>query len=191
MKGHFGVDSRSKLIHAVVATPANVADSTVLPRLLHGNETRVGRPGVSRPAGSDPPARTTRAGLCQPPLSPSRYRGRGRAGEKPDQIKGAGESRASDRHHQADLRLRQGTLSWAQKEHSSAARDLRARQPLHRTPASIALRAGVISRAQLPVVADAAGGTQTTAPPLPHCQCRRNFNGPASNRSPLFRHSLT
>jgi len=39
MKGHFGVDSRSKLIHAVVATPANVADSTVLPELLHGNET--------------------------------------------------------------------------------------------------------------------------------------------------------
>jgi IS5 family transposase len=36
MKGHFGVDSRSKLIHAVVATPANVADSTVLPDLLHG-----------------------------------------------------------------------------------------------------------------------------------------------------------
>jgi hypothetical protein len=28
---HFGVDSRTKLIHAVVATPANVADSTVLP----------------------------------------------------------------------------------------------------------------------------------------------------------------
>jgi transposase, IS5 family len=41
MKGHLGVDSRSKLIHAVVATPANVADSTVLPDLLHGNETRV------------------------------------------------------------------------------------------------------------------------------------------------------
>ena len=41
MKGHFGVDSRSKLIHAVQATPANVADSTVLPKLLHGQETRV------------------------------------------------------------------------------------------------------------------------------------------------------
>ena len=41
MKGHFGVDSRSKLIHAVVATPANVADSTMLPDLLHGQETRV------------------------------------------------------------------------------------------------------------------------------------------------------
>src|SRR6185503_11405986 len=37
MKAHFGVDSRTKLIHAVVATPANAADSTVLPEL----ETRV------------------------------------------------------------------------------------------------------------------------------------------------------
>jgi transposase, IS5 family len=41
MKAHVGVDSRSKLIHAAVATPANVADSRVLPDLLHGNETRV------------------------------------------------------------------------------------------------------------------------------------------------------
>src|SRR5690242_14687344 len=41
MKAHFGVDSRTKLIHAVTATPANVADSTVLPELLHGEETRV------------------------------------------------------------------------------------------------------------------------------------------------------
>ena len=41
MKAHFGVDSRTKLIHAAVATPANVADSTVLPELLHGQETRV------------------------------------------------------------------------------------------------------------------------------------------------------
>src|SRR6201982_137857 len=41
MKPHLGVDSRSKLIHAVAATPANVADSTVLPDLLHGHETRV------------------------------------------------------------------------------------------------------------------------------------------------------
>src|SRR5438046_6662200 len=41
MKAHFGVDSRTKLIHAAVATPANVADSTVLHELLHGNETRV------------------------------------------------------------------------------------------------------------------------------------------------------
>jgi len=41
MKGHVGVDSKTKLIHSVVATPANVADSVVLPELLHGEETRV------------------------------------------------------------------------------------------------------------------------------------------------------
>ena len=41
MKAHFGVDSRTKLTHAVAATPANVADSTVPPELLHGQETRV------------------------------------------------------------------------------------------------------------------------------------------------------
>src|SRR5437867_10645019 len=41
MKAHFGVDSRTKLIHAAVARPADVADSTVLPDLLHGQETRV------------------------------------------------------------------------------------------------------------------------------------------------------
>ncbi len=41
MKAHIGVDSRSKLIHSVVATSANVHDSQVLPALLHGKETRV------------------------------------------------------------------------------------------------------------------------------------------------------
>ena len=41
MKAHVGVDSKSKLIHAAVATAANVHDATVLPDLLHGQETRV------------------------------------------------------------------------------------------------------------------------------------------------------
>jgi transposase, IS5 family len=41
MKAHIGVDSRAKIIHAVVATAANVADSQVLADLLHGEETRV------------------------------------------------------------------------------------------------------------------------------------------------------
>ena len=41
MKAHVGVDSKTKLIHSIVATPANVHDSTVLPDLLHGEETRV------------------------------------------------------------------------------------------------------------------------------------------------------
>jgi IS5 family transposase len=41
MKGHFGVDSQSKLIHSVEATPANIHDSHVLPWLPHGGERRV------------------------------------------------------------------------------------------------------------------------------------------------------
>lgn len=35
------MDSRSKLIHSVAATAANVHDSQALPDLLHGQETRV------------------------------------------------------------------------------------------------------------------------------------------------------
>jgi len=41
MKAHFGVDSKTKVIHAVAATPAHVHDATCLPELLHGQETRV------------------------------------------------------------------------------------------------------------------------------------------------------
>ncbi len=144
MKAHFGVDSRTKLIHAVVATPANVADSTVLPELLHGSETRVwgdqayrGQRAVIRAM------RAAGAGLRQPPLSPSRRGGRGRAGEEPHQIEGAGQGRASDRGHQAGVRLCQSALSRAQEERSSSARDLRAGQSVHGAPASIALPGGV------------------------------------------------
>lgn len=41
MKAHVGVDSKLKRIHSVATTAANVADSCVLPELLHGKETRV------------------------------------------------------------------------------------------------------------------------------------------------------
>src|SRR6516164_4759320 len=41
MKAHVGVDSKTKIIHTAVATAANVADSTILADLLHGEETRV------------------------------------------------------------------------------------------------------------------------------------------------------
>jgi IS5 family transposase len=41
MKAHVGVDAETKLIHSVEATAANVADSRVLPELLHGAETDV------------------------------------------------------------------------------------------------------------------------------------------------------
>jgi len=35
------VDSKTKLVHSAVVTPANVSDAAVLPELLHGEETRV------------------------------------------------------------------------------------------------------------------------------------------------------
>jgi transposase, IS5 family len=41
MKMHVGVDSKSKVIHAVAVTPANTADCKVMGQLLHGQETRV------------------------------------------------------------------------------------------------------------------------------------------------------
>jgi transposase, IS5 family len=41
MKAHIGVDSKTKLIHTILASAANVADSLAWPHLLHGNETRV------------------------------------------------------------------------------------------------------------------------------------------------------
>src|SRR5438132_6438282 len=40
MKAHVGVDSKTKIIHTAVATAANVADSAVLPDLLHGEVVR-------------------------------------------------------------------------------------------------------------------------------------------------------
>jgi transposase, IS5 family len=91
MKAHVGVDSRSKVIHAVVATAANVADATVLPDLLHGEETRVwgdqayrGQREVIRehaPAAQD----------FQPPLSASRRGGPRREAAQPKQGARAGE----------------------------------------------------------------------------------------------------
>ena len=145
MKAHFGVDSRTKLIHAVVATPANVADSTVLPELLHGQEARVwgdqayrGQRAVIRkhaPKASD--------------FTNRRYRHRGVVDEverakKPHQVQSAGQGRACDRGHQAGIRLCQGALSRAEEEHSPPAGDLRARQPVHGAPPSIALPSGVM-----------------------------------------------
>ena len=40
-EGTHRIDSQTKLIHTAVVTPANVADATVLPELLHGEETKV------------------------------------------------------------------------------------------------------------------------------------------------------
>jgi transposase, IS5 family len=41
LKAHIGVDSKTKLIHTILASAANVPDCLALPHLLHGKETRV------------------------------------------------------------------------------------------------------------------------------------------------------
>lgn len=41
MKTHIGVDNRTKLIHSIAVTAANVHDSQLLGDLLHGDETHV------------------------------------------------------------------------------------------------------------------------------------------------------
>jgi IS5 family transposase len=69
MKLHIGVDSKTKLIHAMTTTPANVHDATVLGELLHGNDPGVWGPGLSWANSRDPRARTERQGLYQPALS--------------------------------------------------------------------------------------------------------------------------
>lgn len=41
MKAHIGIDSKTKMIHTVLASAANVHDRDALPHLLHGKERRV------------------------------------------------------------------------------------------------------------------------------------------------------
>src|SRR5271168_4995724 len=41
MKAHVGVDSKEGIVHSAEATPANIADSKMLPELLHGEERKV------------------------------------------------------------------------------------------------------------------------------------------------------
>jgi len=41
LKAHVGVDAKEGTVHSVVTTAANVADSRVLPDLLHGEERKV------------------------------------------------------------------------------------------------------------------------------------------------------
>ena len=141
---HIGVDSCTKLIHAVVATPANVADSRVLPQLLHGRETRV---------WGDQAYRGQRAVIRQHAprardFTNRRYRYRGMV-DLIERAKNRTKSkvRARVEHsigRQAGLRLCQGARSRAQQERAPAAGDLRPRQFVHRPVPSAARTAGVV-----------------------------------------------
>ena len=62
MKGHFGVDSQSKLIHSVEATPANRQPRPAVAVARRGTASR-GRLGVRRPSRGPQRVRTARARL--------------------------------------------------------------------------------------------------------------------------------
>ena len=69
LKAHIGVDSRTKLVHTVLASAANVADCLALQYLLHGKERRVWGDQAYR--GQKAAIRAGRAsgeGLYQPAL---------------------------------------------------------------------------------------------------------------------------
>ena len=74
MKAHIGVDSRTKIIHSVAASAANVHDSLALPVLLHGKETCVWGDSAYQGQGAVIHERAPRAR----DMTHRRYRYRGR-----------------------------------------------------------------------------------------------------------------
>ena len=114
-EGAWRVDSKTKIIHTAVATAANVADSTVLPDLQHGEETRVwGDQGYR--------GQTEVIKECAPLAQDQthrRYRKRGRrrrTGEEPGEIECAVESGARVSGDENQIRIRKAALSRTQEE---------------------------------------------------------------------------
>jgi IS5 family transposase len=63
LKAHVGVDAKQGTVHSLVTTAANVADSRVLPELLHGEERKVwGDGGYQGPDQSDSRSRSAGSG---------------------------------------------------------------------------------------------------------------------------------
>jgi IS5 family transposase len=90
MKAHVGVDSRTKLIHTVLASAANVADSLAVPHWLHGKETRVWGDQAYR--GQKAAIRASGQGLHQPTVSLGRVDRRVDQIDQPPQVASAGQS---------------------------------------------------------------------------------------------------
>ena len=143
MKAHFGVDSRGKLIHAVVTTPANAADSTVLPDLARERDPGMGGSGLPRPTGSQSDSARRRSRILSTALPPPRRRRSSRTGEKPHQIQSAGSGRTCNRGNQAGVRLAKVRYRGLKKNTHLPYGDLGADQFVHGAPPAIALPTGV------------------------------------------------
>jgi IS5 family transposase len=134
MKAHVGVNSRTKFVHAVVASAANLHDREALPYRMHGKETRVwgdqayqGQSAVIRACAPKAKDFTNRRfgfhGRIDP-LGKAKSRNKSRVRAK--------QGRARVRDNQEHLRLPQGPLSRSGEEPAPAVSDRCAGQPLHR-----------------------------------------------------------
>ena len=117
-----GVDSKTKIIHTVVATAANVSDVAMFPDLRHGEETRVwgdgayqGQTEVMRECA--PRARDFTQRRC-------RYKGQivDEVAWAKNRTKSTGGARVSS--DEVEVRIRESTLSRAEEERAPAVRYL-------------------------------------------------------------------
>jgi len=109
---HIGVDSASGLVHSASVTAANVHDSQQLPKLLHGQETRLygdsayaGQKQALKEAASK--AKDLRVQTRLPQQTFKRARQRGQHDQEPD----SGQSRARVFATQAPVGICQSALS--------------------------------------------------------------------------------
>ena len=126
MKAHVGVDSKTKIIHTAVATAANVADSAVLPDLLHGEETRMwgdhayrGQSQVIRECALQ--AKTAPIGVTATKIVSTKWSGR-RTGPSRRAVEG----RACVCGDEAEVRICEATLSRTEEECHPTVRGVRA-----------------------------------------------------------------
>ena len=148
MKAHVGVDSKTKMIHSVVATAANVADSTVLPELLHGEETRVwgdqayrGQSAVIRHAAPKAKDCTHR-----------RYRYKHEVDEaerERNRVKSKVRSRVEHVFGVLKLKVREGALPRAGQKRQPLVCDLRLSEPVPGTPETVEQRGLSVSRSAI------------------------------------------
>ena len=132
MEAHVGVDAGTKLIHAVAATAANVAESRMLPALLHGGEREVygdqayqGHAGTIRQIAPEAEDKTNRRWRTKLKSYP----------EVREQNRVQSKTRSRVEHVFAVMKLHFGFTKvryrGLAKNHESAARRLRAGEPVH------------------------------------------------------------
>ena len=145
MKAHIGVDSQTKVIHAVAATAANVHDSVCLPDLLHGEETLVWGDSAYQGQGEVIRRHAPKA----KDFTNRRYRYKDTVDEE-ERAKNrtkfpcARQGRASLPHHQAHHRFREDPLQGVDEERTPPVRHLCADQSVPDAPAAVATVGGVV-----------------------------------------------